>query len=199
LAMQRPDMFSGQIQPVIPTPGHGTLPSGHATESFAMAVVLGKLVPGIAGTVMPEADGTFGGRQGVAVTGPEADHTSVDQLVRQAARIAINRTVAGVHFPIDSIAGAMLGIQIGHYIAALAGSGGTVQGASFNGHSIDPAGPQTDMRTSVYLSRPGFSALHDVPEDGTLVTHTADTVTPTANPLLQALWTRAQGEWPARG
>jgi hypothetical protein len=34
LACPRPDAYSPQIQPIIPTPGHGTLPSGRATESY---------------------------------------------------------------------------------------------------------------------------------------------------------------------
>jgi hypothetical protein len=36
----------------------------------------------------------------------------------QAARIAINRTVAGVHYPVDSAVGKMLGISIAKYLIA---------------------------------------------------------------------------------
>jgi hypothetical protein len=35
--------------------------------------------------------------------------------MRQAARIAINRTVAGMHYPIDSMAGQALGFAVGEY------------------------------------------------------------------------------------
>ena len=63
LACQRPDAHSAQIQPVIPVPGHATLPSGHATESFAVALVLARLV------------GTHG--------------ATTAMLMRQATRIAV--------------------------------------------------------------------------------------------------------------
>ena len=39
-ASLRPEAFSPQIQPMIPTPGHGAWPSGHATEAFITATVL---------------------------------------------------------------------------------------------------------------------------------------------------------------
>ena len=39
LACRRPNEYSAQVQPIILTPGHGSLPSGHATEAFAVARV----------------------------------------------------------------------------------------------------------------------------------------------------------------
>ena len=39
----------------------------------------------------------------------------VVQLMRLASRVAINRTVAGVHFPADSAAGCFLGLALGQY------------------------------------------------------------------------------------
>jgi hypothetical protein len=44
-----------------------------------------------------------------------ADPGCAEQLFRQAARIAINRHVAGVHFPVDSVAGTVLGLALGNY------------------------------------------------------------------------------------
>ena len=38
------------------------------------------------------------------------------QLQRLAARTSINRTVAGVHFPVDSLAGQLLGQTLGEYL-----------------------------------------------------------------------------------
>jgi membrane-associated phospholipid phosphatase len=96
LACRRPNEFSPQVQPMILTPAHGTLPSGHSTESFAAAFVLWKLL---------------------RATGKAPYGTDIwgSQFMNLAARIAINRTVAGVHFPVDSVAGAILGLTLGSY------------------------------------------------------------------------------------
>ena len=99
LACQRPDRYSSQIQAIIPTPGHGTLPSGHSVEAFATAMVLQEL--------LPNNDPGF------------AD--APQMLMRQAERIAANRTVGGVHFPVDSLCGASLGLALGDMIAHRAG------------------------------------------------------------------------------
>ncbi|MFS8051643.1 phosphatase PAP2 family protein [Rhizobium sp. BR 317] len=96
LACRRPMEYSPQIQPMILTPEHGSLPSGHSTESFAMAIVLVQLLRASPNPVY------------------EQDIYAV-QLLRQAARVAVNRQVAGVHFPVDSAAGALLGLTLGEY------------------------------------------------------------------------------------
>jgi len=44
MACRRPIEYSAQIQPTILTPGHGTFPSGHATEAFMVAHVLSHLM-----------------------------------------------------------------------------------------------------------------------------------------------------------
>lgn len=56
--------------------------------------------------------------------------------MRQAARIATNRTVAGVHFPIDSVAGAALGLTLADHVHAVcmggAWSSGRLDTPKFN-------------------------------------------------------------------
>ena len=91
IAAPRAIEYSSQIQPMIQTPGHGSLPSGHSTQAFIIAVVLRALF--------------------------KQPPTSVysQQVMRQAYRVAMNRTVAGVHFPVDSIAGHVLGTSLGEY------------------------------------------------------------------------------------
>jgi hypothetical protein len=96
MACRRPIDYSPQIQPIILTPGHATLPSGHATEAHLIARLLIELL-----------ENTSSGQAELR-----------DQLMRQAARIAVNRTVAGVHFPVDSAAGEMLGLKLAEYFIA---------------------------------------------------------------------------------
>lgn len=97
LACRRPNELSPQVQPMILTPGHGTFPSGHSTENHMVARILWELLRGVYGP---------------------AQSTSSDvgeQLMRSAARIAVNRTVAGVHFPVDTAAGQVLGLALARY------------------------------------------------------------------------------------
>jgi hypothetical protein len=61
----------------------------------------------------------------VATAGCFPDPDGRRLLVRAMAhRIAANRTVAGVHYPIDSWAGAMIGRQVGLMVLALCRGGG---------------------------------------------------------------------------
>ena len=96
----RPIDFSDYVMPMIQTPDHSTFPSGHACESFALATGLNEC--------LHPAEGLRGGLKKWALP------------FRLAHRIAVNRTVAGVHFPVDSAAGAVLGMAIGDGICGLA-------------------------------------------------------------------------------
>ncbi|MEL6566472.1 MAG: hypothetical protein AAFQ59_18665, partial [Pseudomonadota bacterium] len=57
-------------------------------------------------------------------------------LMRQAARIATNRTVAGVHFPVDSVAGQQLGLTLAEHFYSMC-NGGSWVSATFNGPNFD--------------------------------------------------------------
>jgi membrane-associated phospholipid phosphatase len=110
-SVMRPLDLSPQIQPLIATPGHSAYPSGHATESFAHATILAALRLSAGGT--PDADliDTLLSKLSPAVeAAPVTD--PVILLYRLAARIADNRTVAGVHYPVDSAHGALLGLGV---------------------------------------------------------------------------------------
>ena len=82
-------------------------PSGHATEAFLVAYVLGKLMKPLDDRAYPDRSRKTTKDQGWG-----------EQLMRVAARIATNRVVAGVHFPVDSGVGALLGLSLGRYFIA---------------------------------------------------------------------------------
>jgi membrane-associated phospholipid phosphatase len=96
LGCPRPVAWSPQVQPCITTPGHGTFPMGHAVQAFLTAGIL------------------------QALTGAQADDAWGVQLTRTAFRIAINRVVAGVHFPVDLVAGLVLGLSLSRYVHRMA-------------------------------------------------------------------------------
>jgi hypothetical protein len=106
IAALRPFQRSSLVLPLIPTPGHGSLPSGHATISAFTSELLCQLLydnPKLAGR------------------NSHVDEQRAAQVDALARRIAFNRVVAGVHFPLDSLVGYQLGRQMAHLVAALAG------------------------------------------------------------------------------
>jgi membrane-associated phospholipid phosphatase len=122
LACRRPNEFSPQVQPMILTPSHGSFPSGHAAETFMTAFVLWMLLR--ASQTLPPNP--------VTPTPPYGHPSWGTQLMRLAARVAVNRTIAGVHFPIDSAAGAFLGLTLGQYFVSLCQNTGAYNAFEFN-------------------------------------------------------------------
>ena len=164
----RPVAFSPQIQPMIETPGHGSWPSGHATEAFAVAVLLEALL----NAASPEGSTPNGS-------------ASREQLQRLAARIAVNRTVAGLHFPVDSAAGRLLGTALGEFLVARA-TGTRVRERGFDGRLFeDPNGEPLDF--SLHQS---MDHTH-----GHAYTRSASTTGVGNAPLLAWLWKEALKEW----
>ncbi|EBA15361.1 phosphoesterase, PA-phosphatase related protein [Roseobacter sp. SK209-2-6] len=129
----RPADLAPEINPVIQTPAHSAYPSGHATESFSLAVVLETLLFDGAST----------------------------ELKSIAARITDNRAIAGVHYPADGLAGATLGLALASTLLSrtfdkAGGTGSTIEPifAELH-HSLDAdavtAGPQSDGTVQVTL------------------------------------------------
>ena len=162
-ASTRPVEMSPQIQPMIPTPGHGSWPSGHATEAFIVATVLEALLN---------------------ATNPAAANGSAcrEQLQRLAARIAVNRTVAGVHFPVDSAVGRLLGTALGEFFIARS-TGTSVRHRTFDGRLyVAPNNEAMDF------------SLHDALDSGA-GSVSGPAVALAAGPLLAWLWQGAAQEW----
>jgi membrane-associated phospholipid phosphatase len=161
--LPRPIMASADLQPIIQTPGHAAWPSGHATEAFAVATVFAALAAGSAGA------GTVDG---------DALVTARDPAMRLAMRIAQNRTVAGMHYPSDSMAGAVLGIGIGEMVVNwLSGQAGSPMRA------FDGTGWGGDF---------DLAALQAVLGSGSTMVAIG---TPPA-PVMASLWQVARSEWP---
>ncbi len=180
LAVRRPIEFSPQVQPIIITPAHGSMPSGHACEAFLLAVVLKNIL---------HAGGN-----------PAYKHVSYGvQLMRQAARIAINRTVAGVHFPVDSVAGAVLGATLGQYLVNRMSGAANFTASEFDGAkypgdedflwsnliNIPADQPQANVKYDKLYLKPFVP-----PNNGLQPIDPAN-----KSAILSDLWTKAVAEW----
>ncbi|QGX99993.1 phosphatase PAP2 family protein [Roseovarius faecimaris] len=153
----RPVEFSDKVMPMIDTPPHSTYPSGHSTESFAIATALSQL--------------EYGETPGESLA---ADRPTF----HVAQRIAVNRTVAGVHYPVDSAAGAALGCAIGTAVAFIA------NGTPLRSFGFDPnAAPEADFNRA---------ALEPV------IKGRASSKSPDPLAILQKRWLKARGEWQRR-
>jgi len=162
LACWRPVEYNAQVQPMITTPGHGAFPSGHATQAHAVAYVLKALL---------KLNNT--------------DHAkAIDQLDRQAARISTNRVVAGVHFPVDSMAGRMLGVALGEYFVGRCTGGQKFMGRKFIASGIDTT-PTTDFNP--FNAAQGLAA-------GTFYSELAGANIAQSD-LMEHVWDKAQYEW----
>jgi hypothetical protein len=164
LAVPRPNELTLCVQPVLQTPGWSAFPSGHATEAFVAARLLR------------------------AFTG-QAPASGMDQaLQQQAKQIADNRVYAGLHYPIDSGAGQMLGETLAEYVIARSTASKKWRSRSFlvptprslDDYDFDPLQETMDKDTDwLKLGNPVRAA----PE----------------STVLEHLWDAACKEWEAAG
>ncbi|WP_299208423.1 phosphatase PAP2 family protein [uncultured Tateyamaria sp.] len=168
LACRRPDELDSRLVPLIPTPSHGSLPSGHATQAAAISTVLVAL--------LEAAD-------------PGISHVAErrDMIHATGHRIAVNRTVAGVHYPIDSAAGFTIGINVGRIIAAL-GQNADAELLKFSFDPNDTAAQGADfiLRDAKAL----FDPASTTPIAGVSVER-ATVAPPSADSKFAWLWSRA--------
>jgi hypothetical protein len=170
-ASRRPIEHSPQIQPIILTPGHSAFPSGHGTEAFMIAYILWRLQTTVA---------------------PAKNVLWLEELMRQAARVAINRTVAGVHFPVDSAAGQLLGLTLGDYFIRRCGiGGGNFNAWRFDGERFTMPPPNNDFDWRLL-----YDAVNDARLSAQFTDQIAGAPAPQTSPLLQWLWGKAVAEWP---
>ena len=163
LACWRPVEYNAQVQPMITTPGHGSFPSGHATQAYAVAHVLKSLLL------------------------PSVPPMVIEQLQRQAARISTNRVVAGVHFPVDSMAGRMLGVALGEYFVGRCTGSKTTMNRKFIAAGIDAA-PTTDFNPFSNSQKLAGSAFYSESAGANIA----------QSNLMKHVWEAARYEWNVR-
>jgi hypothetical protein len=115
-------------------------------------------------------------------------------LMRQAARIAINRTVAGLHFPVDSIAGCVLGLTLASYLDARCGNPRALP-VQFTGWLFDGAAFSGDEDFYWnHLYDVGYDTQKKVAHWATPIAAAPANIS-TGSALLRWLWQRAKEEW----
>ena len=92
IGRDRPPVDFPEPEPLVQVPEEPSLPSGHSASSFACAAILASVAPRLA---VP--------------------------LFLLAAAIAASRVYVGVHYPLDVIAGAALGIALATALRRLEG------------------------------------------------------------------------------
>ena len=164
----RPIDYAPQVQPMIQTPDHSSCPSGHAIEVFATATVMARLMTGL------------GPKEALSGNGNAEKIASMP--FRVAHRIATNRSIAGVHFPVDSAAGAVLGCAMGEALYRIAT--GTTDWPQPLNISFQPAaeGAAPFDLTLGWLKQQ-------------LDPDAASGLTPVSDSILGTLWAQAAAEW----
>jgi hypothetical protein len=128
--------------------------------------------------------------------------------MRQAARISVNRTVGGLHFPVDNMAGQLLGLTIADYFLARCGAANSHDQATaassphwkFNGAATDSQGQPLEFGDFE------FRTLYDTDKEQRVIAGSdapawlesqADPQSSTIerSPVLAWLWNKASGEW----
>ena len=168
-----------KYKPMISCPLHASWPSGHATEGFLFARILVALLDGTKGdgSLMP---------------------LWANQLMRQASRIAVNRTVAGLHFPVDSAAGSLLGLTLAEYFIGIGTSATGYHASSFDGVKYPTNGKRSGVSTDF-----NWEEFYDADRRQFRIDGAASRFAKLEKPhpfgekskALQWLWAKAKAEW----
>jgi hypothetical protein len=171
LGCYRPVEYDAQVQPMITTPGHGAFPMGHGANTYAVCYVL---------------------RQLLQLDAYPRFRWVIDQLDRVSARITTNRVIAGVHFPVDSMAGRMLGVALGEYFVGRCTGQQTFMNRTFHAATGIDLYPTTDFNP--------FNTTIPPVQDlglGPFYSQSAG-VNVTRSRLMRYVWRRARREWIGR-
>jgi hypothetical protein len=111
LNFPRPIEVSPLVLPMVLTPGHSSFPMGHAAEGYCAVEVLSGVAYNQNSDWELPIGASRGGSSGIHHAGGLRR-----QLLRAAYRVSENRVVAGLHYPMDTLAGQLLGIYMAHYL-----------------------------------------------------------------------------------
>jgi membrane-associated phospholipid phosphatase len=189
-SIPRPVDLSSQVQPMIETPGHSAYPSGHATEAFGFATLLAALRLAGAGTQDSALLETILAKL-TPVVETASDTDAIILLYRLAARIADNRTIAGLHYPVDSAHGGLLGLGVGlGFVAHCLGGGPS--------HPVPEWSARGDDWPGDFSLRKWCAALGGTAPQGW---RSGSTTVPEAESwhILPRLWAAAVAEWSPTG
>jgi membrane-associated phospholipid phosphatase len=177
LGCPRPAAYSPSVQPVINPRRFGCFPSGHCLEAFMVARLL-QLLTGQRGD-QPEGD-------------------LEKQLQRLAMRISDNRVIGGVHFPIDSVAGRMMGETLATYFAHRSGhlEEGWVP-HTFDGKQVPKDQGHFNRHDALHHGGHNEPPPYFEGNDGEALSVEPFTVVKGGDSLLNWLWRKAQAEWGA--
>jgi hypothetical protein len=126
--------------------------------------------------------------------------TVIDQLDRVSARITTNRVIAGVHFPVDSMAGRMLGVALGEYFVGRCNGNQTAQpfmNRTFFAASGIDLFPTIDFNPFHTAASTPTIPSQDL-ATGPLYSAQATTTNVTQSDLMRHVWHEAQKEWRGR-
>lgn len=190
LAVARPNQVNPSIFPAILTPAHGSLPSGHATEAFAVARVLYSLLRFKDGRLQPEPE------DGAPAVGGPLER----MLMALAARIADNRQVAGLHYPIDTLAGRLLGTVLADYLVARCQKAGAkCASGSFDGAELtimDPnVKPWIQIESRGQVAEPDPAGMNLLLGEDAACRLAGEAIEVPGSAALTWLWQKARKEW----
>ena len=171
----RPIDFATHVQPMIQTPDHSSFPSGHATEVFTLATVLSRVLTGM------------GPKEALSAPADNDKGRMAGMAFRLAHRIATNRSVAGVHFPIDSASGAVIGCLLGDALYRVAtGATDWPSTVDVSFPPVPDSDPPFDPSTFDLTLRWLKNALPDDAAGGSM---------PDESTIFGKLWKQAADEW----
>lgn len=135
LAINHPKLPAMRAVPMLDVPGHFSYPGGHSAKTFLAATILSSLA---------------------------SNEKLEDLMWRLAAIVGNNRVKAALHYPMDTVAGAILGFQVGRWLVSSALTSSKVAGLALNStfdSAKKPVYEITEMKTVDHAELPTWRQM----------------------------------------